>query len=244
MPIQSKAFWTSGTCWYCGKKSKTYGRGAKKHSAGATRLRVGPNWQTVKPSSFDEVIDGSKLASIVDEVSRDPETEKRTHRVSRLEKMLKHDVSAINWLDQLIGYLRKNGLGDSLREYQIVPSQARFLRVLPNLHRDVGISPELKSVAELLDWRIKTELRDCGIDTLAENPGAGDWDNEYVVEQLLGKLSERADNTPDDKFSQASINLFFWLVEQERWNDLRGFPVFARRVASEHPIDIVRLPDN
>ena len=193
-------------------------------------------------SSFDEVIDGSKLASIVDDVSRDPAAEKRTHRVSRLEKMLKHDISAIDWLDQLIGYLRKNGLGDSLREYRIVPSQAGFLCVLPNLHRDVGISPELKGVAELLEWGIKTELRDCGIDTLAENPGAGDWDNDYVVDQLLGKLSERADNTPDDKFSQASINLFLWLVEQERWDDLRGFPVFARRVASEHPIDIVRLP--
>ena len=193
-------------------------------------------------SSFDEVIDGSKLASIVDEETLVSLSDPRTHRLSQLEEALREGVSAIDWLDQLIGFLRSNGLAESVRECRIVPSQARFLRALPNLHRDVGIDPELKKIAHLLEWRIGAELRDSRMDSLSEESGAGDWDSEYVVEQVIGRLGEWANKPPDDKFSQASVNLFVWLVENEKWDDLRGFPVFARRSASDHPIEVVRLP--
>ena len=179
-----------------------------------------------EPLTFEEAIDGRKVASIVDDVSRDPAADPRTHRVSLLANSLKGNIPAINWLDQLISFLRANGQGDAVSEYRIVPSQAGFLRKLTKLHRDVGISEELKTVAGLLEWRIKPELRDTRITALSEEVGLGDWDNDYVVGELIRRLRDRAE-TPDDAFAEASVRLFAWIVEQKKWDLLRGFPVFS-----------------
>ena len=194
--------------------------------------------------SFDEVIDGRKLASIVDKVSLDPAADTKTHRVSLLQNNLKEDIHAINWLDQLIGFLHRDGLGEVVDEFCIVPSQEGFLRSMRRLHRDLGISPVLKDIAGLLDWRIRPELRDSSISSLAEESGAEDWGNEYVVGELIKRIRERAEKNPDDNFRNASINLFTWMVQQENWDALRGFPVFSRRVAPDRPIEVVYLPRN
>ena len=157
--------------------------------------------------TYDGVIDGRKLASKVDSVSHDKSVNVTTHRISFLANNLREGVSVIDWLDRLIGFLRANGQGEAVREHRIVPSQGGFLRALPDLHRDVGISEELKAVAGLLEWRIKTELRDTWITSLEEEPGAGDWDNDYIAGELIGRLQDRAEKTPDAAFAGASVRL-------------------------------------
>ena len=179
-------------------------------------------------SSFNEVTDGVKLASYVHRVSQANPT---THRISRLD--LKEGVGAIKWLDQFIAFLYNDGLSEAVRDYRIVPSQERFLRTLHNLHRDCGIHPELKSVASLLEWHIGRELRDTKITSLSDESGEGDWDSKYVVGELIKRLQERAENDPNDNFGRASIRLFAWIVSQESWDLLRGFPVFAERGNSD-----------
>ena len=196
-----------------------------------------------EPLTFEETIDGRKLASIVDSVSHDPQADPRTHRVSLLADSLKGNQPAIAWLDRLIGFLRANGQGDAVSEHHIVPSQEGFLRALPNLHRDAGISEELKAVAGLLEWRIKPQLRDTRITSLEKEPGAGDWDNDYIIGELIKKLRERADKNPDAAFAEASVRLFSWIAERENWELLRGFPVFARGDASR-PTTVISLQRN
>ena len=161
-----------------------------------------------------------------------------------LQNNLKEDIHAINWLDQLIGFLHRDGLGEVVDEFCIVPSQEGFLRSMRKLHRDLGISPVLKDIAGLLDWRIRPDLRDSSISSLAEESGAEDWGNEYVVGELIKRIRERAEKNPDDNFRRASIYLFTWMVQQENWDALRGFPVFSRRVAPDRPIEVVYLPRN
>ena len=129
-------------------------------------------------SSFDEVTDGRKLALYVHETSYDPSANPTTHRLSRLD--LEEDITAINWLDKLISFLRDNGMSELLREYRIVPSQEGFLRTLPRLYRDREIHEELKEIAGMLGWRIRPNLRDVQLTSLAEEAGAGDWDSKYV----------------------------------------------------------------
>lgn len=202
------------------------------------RLRV------CETASFNEGIDGRRLASIVESVSWDRQADPRTHRVSLLSSNLKEGVSAIRWLDQLIGFLRNEGLQELIGEHRIVPSQEAFLRVLPRLHRDAGISDELKNVAESLGWRIRPSLRDSRIASVSEEPGLGDWDNEYVVGELTRRIRERADKDPDDDFRQASIELFTWMVQQDDWDALRGFPTFSRMVGPDRSTAVVYLPSN
>ena len=178
-------------------------------------------------SSFDEAMDGQKLASIVDNVSHDAKADHRTHRISLLDRELKPNISAIDWINRLTGFLLDNGLRDVLSEYRVVASQRSFLRTLQNLHRDQGIDEELKDIAELLEWQIKAEIRDTRLTSLADEAGAGDWDNVYVVGELIKRLRERAESNPDAKFGEASVSLFAWIVEQENWNLLLDFPTFA-----------------
>lgn len=192
-------------------------------------------------SSLHEATDGRKLAARIQDMSHDPSANTPTYRVSGLN--LREGVEAVKWLDQFIAFLNSNGLSDVISDYRVVPSQEGFLRTLSKLHRDCGIDDELKSVAGLLNWRIKPELRHTDVTSLREYPGAGDWDNETVVTDLMKKLQEWAERDPEENFSEASVRLFAWIVSQKDYDLLRGFPIFAKELGSDKPA-VIYLPRN
>ena len=204
-------------------------------------------------SELDEVTDGKKLAMEVQTLSHDPSISSPTYRLRNLQGSLKQEISAVVWLDQLHGFLIENGLIEVIRECRIVPSQFGLLRTLQNLHRDDDIDEELKKISDLMDdyreWKIRRELRDSLLTFVADDPGRGDWDNSYVVEELIKKLREQAEDAPNESFSKASVRLFAWACGRKEWHLLRDFPVFAvegdsesRRVIKlEHvPLDEIR----
>ena len=188
------------------------------------------SWAVVQggePMSFDEAIDGVKLAEYIQKETRGDED---WGKIEDLQNLLREDIEAVEWLNQLHDFLNQNGLRQAVSEYHIVLDQAGFLDKLSNLHRDQGIDEELKDIAELLGWNIRRKLRDTRLTALADQIGAGGERNrEYVVQELISKINER---DPDDKFSQASVRLFKWIVDQEDWNRLRGFPVFTKEDGS------------
>ena len=194
-------------------------------------------------SEFGEAINGERIAREVDKVSHDPSVNPRTHRVSNLQ--LKEDKSVINWMDQLIHFLENNGLPEVINQYQIVPSQAEFLRSLPRLHRDAGIDNELKEIAGSLKWHVRKELRDTRLNSVSKKPGKGDMDQDSVVTELLRMLQNRAVENCDDIFREASLQLFAWIVSQENVSLLRNYPVFAadgKSVLELSSADNHRLP--
>lgn len=168
----------------------------------------------VEPMSFDEAINGVKLAEYIGKNRYDCK------------------IEAVEWLNQLHDFLNKDGLREEVSEYHIVLDQAGFLDKLSNLHCDQGIDEELKDIAELLGWNIRRKLRDMQLTALADQIGAGEWNREYVFQELISKINGRAEADPDDKFAQASVRLFKWIVGQEDWNRLRGFPVFTKEDGS------------
>ena len=166
--------------------------------------------------SFDEVVNGEKLASCA----------QRSRHVSRLA--LKDGICKINWLDQLIGFLRDNGLSEVIHKYGVVPSQEGSLHNPRGLYRDKGIAEELKDIAELLGWPVRNQLCDTGIFSLDDQTGMGDCSSESIVGALVKLLQKRAEQSPDHNFEKASVRLFAWIVGQKDWDRLRGFPVFAK----------------
>ena len=206
-------------------------------------------WRTVeswagiydgKPMSlFDEAMDGQKLASYIHD--------ENCAQVEDLQGLLRKDIDAIDWLDQLHDFFNKNELREAVREYHIVLDQAGWLDTIDNLYRDQDISKELKDIAELLDWEIRQELRDKRLSVLTHEVGKGDMKSEHVVRELITRLKERAENDPDDDFAEASVRLFTWIVEQivdqKDWDQLRGFPVFATENDSGSP-KVLYLPRN
>lgn len=198
----------------------------------ANAVKSWANISECEVSSFDEVTDGRKLAEQVETLTKIPTMTNHTH-LSCLQDCLKPNVSGVEWLDQLHGFLVKDGLSEVIREYRIVPSQSGTLHSLPNLHRDNGIDEKLKCIADLMDdyrkWNIRQELRDSVLTVVADDIGKGDWDNEYVVRVLTEKLKEQSEEAPNDNFAQASVQLFAWICGQNKLNLLRDFPVFAEQ---------------
>lgn len=192
-----------------------------------------------KPMSlFDEAMDGRRLAERID---RKTHTTEKYGTIKDLQGLLREKIDAVKWLDQLHDFFNKNELREIVREYHIVLAQDGVLDKLSNLHRDQGIAEELKDIAELLDWKIRRNLRDIRLLSLTEEVGKGDREDEYVVQELIRKLQERAENDPDDNFAEASVRLFARIVDHEDWNLLRDFPAYAEKADSDSRRTIIKL---
>ena len=195
-----------------------------------------------KVSAFSGVFDGESLASWAASTEGASRDNGEAGRVSQLQSKLKKDVSAIRWLDRMINFLFENGFSEKVRALNIIPDQAGFLRRLSDLHRDMGIDSRLKDVAASLEWPISTLLRETEITSLSGEAGAGDWTDESVVEELVRRIRNRAEQSADEVFRAASAGLFAWLTQQGRTEVLRGFPVFARRPITGDAVDVIYLP--
>ncbi len=203
--------------------------------------RTVESWSYIYDDIYDDKpMNGLRLAESIDE---------KTHKngkygtIKGLQGLLRENIDAVEWLDQLNDFLNKNGLREAVRDYHIVLDQDDFLDKLSNLHRDPGIAEELKDIAELLDWEIRQKLRDKRLSSLTDEDGKGDMKSEQVVRELITRLQERADNDPDDKFAEASVRLFTWIVNEKDWDRLRGFPVFTKENDLGSP-KVLYLPRN
>ena len=181
--------------------------------------------------AFPEVINARSLADNLEDFAclRD------------LQKLLQEDVSAIEWLDQLYGFLKNNELfDDKIRDLYIFPNQDGEFCQLDDLHPDKNIDKELKDIDKLLEGEIHKKLRSDVLHSLEDESGDGDWDNKQVVGELISQLQKlRPKMNPDDNFKNATIRLFAWIVRQDRkeyWEYLQEIPVFTDDGESHHSL--------
>ena len=185
------------------------------------------NWANIlgdETTVFRAGIDGSQLASQMVEKTKNSQG---WGNLTNLQELLRADVSGVEWLNQLYGFLRDNEFNDVIQTLRFIPDQEGWFHPLPQLYRDLGIDDVLKEIAQLLEWRIRLELRDLRLPSLEEEDGPGYMESDEVVSTLLGKLANRANENPDDAFKEASVSLFAWIVSQEKYSHLSNFPVFA-----------------
>ena len=153
------------------------------------------------------------------------------------------DGDATSWLDELHRFLSANGFGDALRGLRIIPDQNGRVSTLPRLHRDQDIPDELKEIAQLVGWDLRAELRDTRFCMLAEEPGAGDIDGEFVIPKLIECLRERTEKPLDDDSKRANFRLFAWIATQGQWRHLEGFPAFSDEGDSSTSIKLFQNED-
>ncbi len=174
-------------------------------------------------SAFPAAIDGKQLAERMIEKTKNANG---YGHLENLQKMLSTDVSGVDWLNQLYGFLMDNDFKELIHTLHFVPDQEGFFHTLPELYRERGIEDVLKEIAELLDWRIRQELRDLRFTALDGEDGPGYMESGKVVSDLIAKLTNQSDKNTD-AFKKASVNLFGWIVSQKEFNRLSNFPVFA-----------------
>ena len=155
------------------------------------------------------------------------------------------DADAVPWLDKLHGFLSANGFDDELRGLKIVPDQNGGFSTLPKLHRDQDIPPELKEIAQLVGWDLRSELRDTRFGALSDELGAGDIDSDLIIPKLIGRLREcMEEDALDDDTKAASVRLFGWIVQHGKWPHLEGLPVFSDEDTSSTPIKLLQHEDD
>ena len=171
----------------------------------------------------DGVIDVRKLAVGIDAIRNG----ENLGKLDDLQGLLSPNSNALEWLNKVHRYINDNQLRGQVEGLHIVLDQETWLDKMSSLYRDLGVAEELKDIAELLDWKIRQELRDVRLVEIADFTGKGDWDTAYVVSQLIQQLHTKAGSRLDAGFATASVRLFTWLAQQGRWEDLQGFPVFS-----------------
>ena len=169
------------------------------------------------PNDFDETIDGRSLALLV----------QSSETLEAIQERLVGEGKAADWLNRLHRFLQKNNSGEVLRTCCIVPDQNGRLRKLSDLHRDQKIPDRLKDIAKSVDWDLRSKLRDSRFSVFADEAGAGDLDRDEILRRLIHCLSDRMDAELDDMSKRVSVRLFGWIVENEQWQFLRGFPAFS-----------------
>ena len=198
--------------------------------------RAARNWAALYACPIDkleETLDGRDLAGHAESAGS----------IETLQAQLE-DGDVTSWLDELHGFLSANGFDDALRGRKIVPDQNGRFSTLSNLHRDRDIPGELKEIAQLVGWDLRAELRDTRFCTLADEPGAGDVNGDFVILKLIDCLRECMEKPLDDDTKVANVRLFSWLAVHGQWRHLEGFPAFSDEGASSTTIKLVRHEDD
>ena len=194
------------------------------------------SWESVSERSLSMLEDGGALALYVEQKSKysqGPNT--GWGHLENLQKLLRADVCAVEWLNQLYQFLIDDGFDNEIRTRRFIPDQAGFFHQLNETFRDTGIDEELKNIAELLEYFIRYNLRDARLTPLIQEIEAGNMNNEFVVSNIISRIRKHADENSGDSFKEASVRMFAWIVNREAYSHLLSFPVFAEDSKSGSP---------
>ena len=185
---------------------------------------------------FDEVVDGRKLASIIEALGKDSD-DHLYGKLSNLELALRDDVCATEWLNDVLEFLRSSDLADEMDDRSIVLDQAGDLDKLSNLYFDKDIDEELKKITDELELELRNELIDKRLTSIGEEHARDARDNQRAIQDVITRLKELAvEGDLDESFANASMGAFSWMVKNKEWDLLRGFPTFSQETDGERTI--------
>ena len=192
-------------------------------------------------AEIDGVVGASKFARYIERVARTSEDE--THgSLENLQNALIDGVSATEWLDGALEFLRGSEHADEVNSRYLILDQSGRLDRLGNLFRDDNIDDKLKDIADAIGLDLRKKLRNRCLTSLDGEDGKGPKGNQDVIQEAITELRERAARRNlDDDFVAGCTQAFAWAIENEEWNHLRGFPAFSQG-EKEDDRQVVWLP--
>jgi len=161
--------------------------------------------------------------------------------IQNLHDCLNDDAEPVDWLNRLHVFLYKEGFSSLFEELELLPNQQGFLKKQASLWWDCDISEKLKDIAETLGLVIRGELlhRDITLSVLRERLHS--MTSKDVLSRAIQTLKELSDQDPQSvTVKKGSVELFSWIIENEQFDYLEGFPVITE-APSDSEYTILRL---
>ncbi len=161
--------------------------------------------------------------------------------IQNLHDHLNDDAEPIDWLNRLHVLLYKEEFSSLFEELELLPNQKGVFKKRADLRLDSNISEELKNVAESLDLFIRSRLlhNDMTLGVLRER--LEPMTDDDVLSNAIHTLKELSDQDPQGvKVKEGSVELFSWIIENEKFDYLDGFPVVTE-APSDSEYTILRL---
>jgi len=139
------------------------------------------------------------------------------------------------WLVTLLELVRDTGSTSLLDEHNLLPNQAGGLRRRSDLHRDDGISEELKDLAAAFGVDIREEL----LDKRSEMEGLSELlspaEESELLDKVLARVKEECGGgTIAAGLVPSVVGLFRWMaVQPDYYGRLDGYPMPTREQRDE-----------
>ncbi|MXY23961.1 MAG: ATP-binding protein [Acidobacteria bacterium] len=135
--------------------------------------------------------------------------------------------TGLSWLVSLLELARDAGETGLLDEHNLLPTQSGGLRRRPDLHRDEGISEELKDIAGAFGLEIRDELldKDVELEGLAELLAS--QREPELLDRVLARVKEECrEEVIRAPLALWAVRLFRWMADHpDYFERLEGYPV-------------------
>jgi hypothetical protein len=172
-------------------------------------------WESLDLDLTDRQITIEKIATEIE----------KSGRLQDFKIKLGNDVDEIDTLNdfyRLLLDVEKRGLFDTKN---ILPDQNGNFKKKPNLFKDEGIDETLKDISNKLGIDVRNQLLHSRI---TENVKIllQSKKQEEVLNQVINKIKQ---SRLDDEYLQANIELFNWLLENDKFEYFEGYPILSSK---------------
>ncbi|MGD0813453.1 MAG: hypothetical protein ABSA83_07605 [Verrucomicrobiota bacterium] len=148
--------------------------------------------------------------------------------VAGITPALRKETPALAWVNQVHALICKAGSFESFRLKSLIPNERGDLTQIGKLHKDGGIDPELKDIADLLALSLRAQLVHPEVNTPEILAEINVLTEDQVLSQLLDLMRQRVRETPITATTQAAnVQLFTWLVKKDKIVKLDSFPALT-----------------
>ena len=178
-----------------------------------------------KVEDLDQALTIDKFAQKISELSN----------LKQLENtILKDDtgkpiVGSIELLNKFFGYVLSINRTQIFDALSLLPNQNGIFQLRRNLKSDSGIDETLKDVAKEMGIDIRESLLNSSVSQEA-NKLLNPMTQDELLNQILKTIKEQAKSNPSaENFKKANLQLFNWLVNNKKYEQLKDYPVFRAK---------------
>lgn len=147
-----------------------------------------------------------------------------SENIANFQTQLSGDLDALRFLNDFYNIILNANKQTLFDSKNILPNQNGTLMNRTTLFRDEGIDESLKDISKKLGEDIKEVLLHLEVSENVKNLLQGKKQEE-ILTQVVSKIKQPCPD--DDQYIQANLELAKWLMENDKFDCLEGYPLLS-----------------